>query len=239
MKPKVVLCFDDIGISNYSTAFPLLKAWGFPASCAVISDAIGQTAWNGYDRMNATQMLEMKRSGCDFINHTKSHQQNVLPTASEAACSTEITVCRDAIVSNGLGNGISEHIFAAPYGEYSTNYRNAAVAAGCLMFRGTVGDDPGLTPVIAESDVLYSPLVQVPTISIVAATNPSWVLGQIDSMIGKGGIAILLLHHIVTPASGGAEWTIANFTSLGDGLYTRRASIDVMNMSQLYLQTRL
>lgn len=237
-RPRLNLQFDDIGASVYAVAFPLMKARGIVGTCAVISDAIDQLAWNGYDRMTVAQMREMKAAGWDFIIHSKSHQIDVLPTATQADCLTEIATCRDAIISNGLGNGISEKIMAAPYGEYGTNYWAAALEAGCVQFRGLVGDG-GSTPCVAEGDVMYSPLVQTPGFTVDDGNAASLLTAQLDSLIGKGGSLTMIFHHIVTTPAANIEYSTANFTTFLDALVTRMDDIDVMNASDYYLQTQL
>lgn len=235
-KPLVCVQFDDNGLSVYENAFPLMRARGIPGSVAVISDSIGQSNWNGYDRMTASQMREMMREGWDFVNHTKSHQQNVLPTASQQDCEAEIVGCRDSLIANGLANGISEHLFCAPYGEYGTNYRAGAVASGCLAFRGTVGDATANTPRVAESDCLYDPLVQIPTTYVTRTQTPASILDDVDSLIDKGGLHIPLFHHTPEVASVDIEYQLSNFETYLDGLVARRNSLDFGNFSDAYLR---
>lgn len=238
-RPRLNLQFDDIGASVYAIAFPLMKARGIVGTCAVISDAIGQAAWNGYGRMSAAQMREMKAAGWDFINHSKSHQLNVLPTATQADCLTEIATCRDAIISNGLGNGTSEHIMAAPYGETGVNYHAAAVEAGCIVFRGLVGDG-AFVPRTAEGPAMYSPLVQVPTYTVQRLDDPTTaLLAQVDSLISKGGFTNFLFHHIVTTPAANIEYSTANFTTFLDGLVTRMKDIDILCCCGVYHRSRL
>lgn len=239
-KTKICVQFDDIGISVYNIAFPLMRERNIVGSCAVIGDAIGQSAFAGYDRMSAAQMREMKAAGWDFVNHTKTHGVSpFLTAASQATCLAEITGGRDAIIANGLGNGISEHLFCAPYGEFSTNYWAAAAEAGVKLFRGTVGDNTGNTPRIAESDVIYSPTVQVPTLYVTRTQTPATLLDDVDSCIGKGGYLIPLFHHILTTPGTDIEYSTANLTTFLDGLVSRAANLEFVNMSQLYEATRL
>lgn len=238
-KPIVCIQFDDNIRDVYQNAFPLMRERGIPGSVAVISDSVGLNNWNGYDRMTVDQMLELKAAGWDFINHTKSHQQGVLPTATQNDCQAEIQGCIDFLRINKLGNGISELIFAAPYGEYGTNYRAAAVACGCVMFRGTVGDATGNNPRIAEADVMYDPLVQVPTMYVTNAQTPASLLDDIDLLIGGGGYHIPLFHATPTSGSADIQYIVSNFTTYLDGLVARQANLIFANSSQTYELTRL
>lgn len=232
-KVKICIQFDDIIESVITNAYPLMLARGIPGSCAVISDGIGLDAYAGFNRLTVAEMLTMKANGWDFVNHTKSHQTGVLPTATQAACATEIETCRDAIISNGIGNGISEHCFCSPYGEYGTNYWAAAAAAGCKLFRGTVGD-AGNIPRVADADVMLSPLVQVGTHYVVRTSTAASLLADVDSAIGRGGYQIYLFHAIEDGVDTDIKYSIANFTTFLDGLVTRRANLEFVNMSQLY-----
>lgn len=238
-RAKICVAFDDIGISVYNTAFPIMQARGIPGSNSVISDAIGQSAYSGYDRCSAAQLREMNRAGWDCVNHTKSHQSGVLPTALQSACATEIETCRDAIISNGLGNGISEHIFCAPYGEFGTNYWAAADAAGVKMFRGTyMVNASNIVPV---GDTFLDMKRSVPCLSVLNTSSTSNILAAVDSVARSGGSLILLFHHVVTTPGTGIEYSTANFTTIMDGLVaaSRRNNFDLVNMTDMYLSSAL
>lgn len=238
-RAKICVAFDDIGISVYNTAFPIMRARGIPGSNSVISDAIGQSAWNGYDRCSVAQLLEMNRAGWDCISHTKSHQSGVLPTALQSACAVEIETPRDAIISNGLGNGISEYLLAAPYGEFGTNYWAAADAAGVKLFRGTyMVNASNIVPV---GDTFLGMTRSVPCLSVLNTSSTANVLAAVDSVARTGGSLILLFHHVVTTPGTSIEYSTANFTTVMDGLVdaSRRMNFDLVNMTQMYLQSRL
>ena len=238
-RTKICVAFDDIGISVYNTAFPLMRARNIPGSNSVISDAIGQSAYSGYDRCSAAQLREMNQAGWDCVNHTKSHQSGVLPTALQSACATEIETCRDAIISNNLGNGISEHIFAAPYGEFGTNYWAAADAAGVKLFRGTyMVNASNIVPV---GDTFLGMKRNVPCYSVLNTSSTANVLAAVDSAARMGSSLILLFHHVVTTPGTSIEYSTANFTTIMDGLVdaSRRGNYDLVNMTDLYLSSLL
>lgn len=238
-KAQICVAFDDIGISVYNTAFPLMKARNIPGSNSVISDAIGQSAYSGYDRCSAAQLIEMNRAGWDCVNHTKSHQSGVLPTALQSACATEIETCRDAIKSNGLDNGISENIFCAPYGEFGTNYWAAADAAGVKLFRGTYMVNASTISPVGDS---FPQMVRsVPCYSVLNTSTTNDVLAVVDSVSRTGGSLVLLFHHVVTTPGTSIEYSTANFTTVMDGLVagSRAGKFDLVNMTQMYQRSRI
>jgi len=235
-KLQLAIRFDDIGHSVYDTAFPLMAARGLVGYNAVIGDAIGQN-WGGWDRITAAQLREMRAAGWCNTNHTKTHQLGVLPTDTQANCLTEIQGGIDAIQAAGAGDGISEYMLVAPYGEWGANYWAAADQAGVKMFLGSVGDagsGAGNT-CVAIGDVIYSPCRQFSSLYIVNTTTPAWVLQCVDNAILRGGILNLTFHHIETPASQTIQYTPTDFTTIMDGLYTRRAGFDSVNLTQLWL----
>lgn len=239
-KLQLVIRFDDIGHSVYDAAYPIMKARGLVGTNAVISDAIGQSAWNGWDRCSAAQLREMNANGWDCALHTKSHQLGVLPTDTQANCFTEIDTCRTALRTNGLGNGVSENILFSPYGEYGANYYAAADQAGLFMFCGTVGDagsSIGNTSV-AIGDVIYSPVRQFPSLYIINTTTTAYVLACLDLAIARGGVLVMTYHHVETPASQAIQRAVSDFTADMDGVAARAAGFDSVTISTAYDRCR-
>lgn len=243
MKVLVAVRHDDIGDNNYSVAFPILAARGIKGSFAVISDAIG-TTFGGYNHMTAAQMREMKAAGHTFHNHTKSHQQNVLTTDTQANCYTEINTCRSALISNGLSDGISEDIFIPPYGEWGTNYDLAIQQANVKMTVGVIGSG-GFVPQNTANAIL-TPQNQVAGHYIVRTDATSVVTNIIDRAIaknvhGNGGYLILTYHHIVaSPAAVAIERSTANYTTEMDYLKTKMDAglVESVTLSELWERMR-
>lgn len=243
MKAKIAIRVDDGGISNYDTMRGILNARGLRGSFAIVSSFIGAVT-GGYDHMDATEMQTMKREGHTFHNHTKTHQQAVLIADTQANCYTEINDCRTALISNGLGDGISEDIFIPPYGEWGTNYQLAIAQANVKMTVGTIGTS-GLVPQ-ATSNAILDPQYQVPSCYIVRTTSTAYVNNVIQNAINKnaaknGVYLILTYHHVVTtPTAVDIERSTANFTTDMDNLAAAIAAgnAECVTLSELWEQFR-
>lgn len=77
----VILTFDDGYVDNYTTAFPLLKEYGFKAVIFLLSEA-KYNSWDvnnearpekRFDLMSDEQIKEMMDYGIEFGIHTKDH----------------------------------------------------------------------------------------------------------------------------------------------------------------------
>jgi len=71
----VVLTFDDGYEDNYTTAFPLLKKYGFRGNFYVIGKDVGETInRNGVAKyMSYAQLKEMHQQGMEIGSHSMSH----------------------------------------------------------------------------------------------------------------------------------------------------------------------
>lgn len=74
--PKtIMLTFDDGYDNNYSTAYPLLKKYGFAGNFYVVGKDIGETHHQDGIRsyMNFAQLKEMREHGMEIGSHSMSH----------------------------------------------------------------------------------------------------------------------------------------------------------------------
>lgn len=240
---SVVIRHDDGGISNYDTVRGILNARGLKGSFAVVSSFAGAVT-GGYDHMDYTEMRTMKSEGHTFHNHTKTHQQSVLITDTQANCYTEINDSRQALIDNGLADGISEDIFCPPYGEWGTNYQLAIAQANVKMTVGLVGAG-GLTPQ-ATSNAILDPTFLVPTCYTIRTTTTTAILNVLNSAIAKnigrhGAFLIFTYHHVVTsPAAVDIERSTANYTTDMDNIAAAVAAgnAESITLSELYLRMR-
>ena len=107
---SIVLTFDDGYRDNYTTVFPLLKQYNFPATIFVTTDLIGTP---GY--CSAEELQEMHTSGLVSIEpHTLTHPK--LAKLSRAEASREIRESRQ-VLQEVLGT--TPMLFAYPYGSFS------------------------------------------------------------------------------------------------------------------------
>lgn len=125
----VALTFDD-GFENFSTtALPLLREYGLPATVFVVSDHVGRTnEWGGradagipvLPLMTWDQVGQAADAGIEIGAHTRRHAD--LVALQPAAVGEEISGSVDTIARQV---GRRPTTFAYPYGRYS----DAVVAA--------------------------------------------------------------------------------------------------------------
>lgn len=147
---SVILTFDDGFKSNYTTAFPLLKRYGFSATVFLVTGAMGKKVnWKKVSEIPALPMMswdeadEMAEYGVDFQSHSVTHPFMTSLSANEAM--DELAGSREEIEGR-LGNKVD--FFCYPYGDMDEKVRIAVKEAGymaaCSSVYGKVqpGDDP-------------------------------------------------------------------------------------------------
>ncbi len=146
----VVLTFDDGYADTLTTAAPLIKRYGFAATCYVVSDAVGT-----YNRWDAGHLREKKRlmsreqldqwlaAGMEVGSHSLSHQR--LHELSQDQARHEIEESRTAL-ANMLGVPIRQ--FAYPFGHFNADIvelvRRAGYSSAVTVVPGVAraSDDP-------------------------------------------------------------------------------------------------
>ncbi len=134
---SVALTFDDGYRDNYTTVFPLLKQYDFPATIFVTTDLIGKDG--GY--CTAEELREMHDSGLISIEpHTLSHPKLARLSRIEAA--HEVRKSR-RVLQDMLGT--LPTLFAYPYGSFSEETVELVCETGFMgavtVKEGTVGPD--------------------------------------------------------------------------------------------------
>lgn len=231
-RSQICVMFDDQGTSVYNTAYPIMAARGIVGSNAVIGSYLsGSGTQGGYVRCTPTELRAMNDAGWDTCNHSWSHQQNVLTTASYSECLTEVVRCRDELMKYGLTRNNSHLLYSSPYGEWSTDYLAAARDAGCTLFR-TTKNDATVGTQGPQGDGLDTTMRPLQCVSISDTTNAATVATIIDRAIASGRHLILLFHHIVTSPGSSIEYSTTNFTSIMNHLWKRSAVCDTVNFSE-------
>ena len=106
----VVLTFDDGYADLYTTAFPILKRYGFRATSFVITGKVG---WPGY--LTWPQMLEMQASGLvQFESHTVDHVD--MSRVTPAKAQYELTASKMALEQH---LNVPVRYFCYPFGRYN------------------------------------------------------------------------------------------------------------------------
>lgn len=114
---KVAITFDDAYISIYTTAFPMLKARGWPFTIFVATDYVSDT--NPY-YLSWPQLQDMAENGASIQNHTLSHTHLLRQQEGEsiedwrARVRHEITGATKVLSDRGF----ETTSFAFTYGEY-------------------------------------------------------------------------------------------------------------------------
>ncbi len=126
----VVLTFDDGYRDNYKNAFPLLKAFEFPATIFCVADRIGEELY-----LKEVEIQEMFRAGIDFGSHTLSHPH--LSVLKKEDKRREIEQSRQGLEKR---IGASPHFFCYPYGEYDLESIRFVKESG---YAGACTNDPG------------------------------------------------------------------------------------------------
>jgi|GEM_PF-5024786 len=139
-KNPVVLTFDDGYVSNYTIAYPILKANKQKATVfAIANNTDKYTSF-----LTSKQLKEMDANNFRVENHTYNHDN--LASLSYAKQLASITKSKQ-ILEKILGR--KEVYIAYPFGSYNANTLKAAKAAGCKMGLTT---DNGVT---SRKDNLY------------------------------------------------------------------------------------
>jgi len=117
----VAFTFDDGYTDALATAAPLMKCYGFAATCYVVSDALG--SYNRWDAehvgerkplMARAQLEQWLAAGMEIGSHSCSHPR--LPQLPRAAMQEEIAESRAAL--RGM-LGVPIVHFAYPFGHFT------------------------------------------------------------------------------------------------------------------------
>ena len=202
----VAITIDDAYRSVYDVAFPLLRAYGFPFTVFVATDAVDRKL---SDYMNWEQMREMVAGGATFANHGSTHSSLIERLDAETDANWFARVRAD--INKGWLRLTEEldpvpGVFAYPYGEYDTDVADLLVELGYISFgqqSGAVGlySDPRALPRFpmaeAFADIdgfrtkvasLPMPVVKVePWDPVVSTSLPSIAvpLGETDARLGE------------------------------------------------------
>jgi peptidoglycan/xylan/chitin deacetylase (PgdA/CDA1 family) len=148
----VALTFDDGYLDNLTVALPILRQFGFTATCYVVSDCIG--TYNQWDAerlnvrkpvMSATQLQQWLDAGMEIGSHSRSHPR--LDELDAHSAHEEIAGSRTAL-GQLLGREIKH--FCYPYGRFIPEVASCVRQAG---YHSAVATWRGLA---CATDDLYS-----------------------------------------------------------------------------------
>jgi peptidoglycan/xylan/chitin deacetylase (PgdA/CDA1 family) len=115
----VSLSVDDAYLSVYETAYPMLKARGWPLTVFVSSRSVDlkQKPYMSWD-----QMREMSKYGVSFENHGHGHIHMIRKKSGESDQDWLLRVRKDIEIAQQRITreiGVAPTLFAYPYGEYN------------------------------------------------------------------------------------------------------------------------
>lgn len=111
----VAITIDDGWRALYDIGFPILKAFGYPATLFVYTDFIG-----GRKALTWAQVKELAEAGIDIQCHSKTHRDLTQRHAEEGLDAYFMTLVQELGVSKALIKkklGIDCRFFAYPYGK--------------------------------------------------------------------------------------------------------------------------
>jgi peptidoglycan/xylan/chitin deacetylase (PgdA/CDA1 family) len=158
----VLITFDDGYLDFLTTAWPLLKRYGFSATVFLVADQVGRSnSWDGgygedLPLLGWYDVRRLRDQGVEFGSHSATH-----PRLSGLAPADIVREAADsrAILSQELGTPITA--FAYPYGDEDPVVRYLIGACGYLF---------GLTCRMARAG-LWNPLLGLPRIEILGSDS--------------------------------------------------------------------
>lgn len=218
--PKALcsIWFDDGWASPYNQGYQYMKNKGFPGVNAFMTDYIGYVPYFYSLAMAKT----VQTSGWENTNHTMSHPDLASLTAAEIE--KEIKGGLDYLLNNGFG--AASFYFAPPYTSYNDTVLSIAKKY-CLVNR-RMEDIYNLNPLVDLNAIGYREV----TNEVTPQTVQQWV----NEAIAHGYWLVLLFHRLETPATESTQYTPPNFKLVMDNLYSQRANIDVVNVTQAILR---
>ena len=223
-QPKVIITLDDVVKSQIDKAYPIMAANGQAGVAFVPTNWVG----DGARRLTLADLQTLKNAGWDISNHTAAHKK--LTEVSQEEMEADIDGGYDWLVANGFGN--TAKFFAYPYNAF-----NDAVIAKLkqrhILARGASGASRYHFDIVNFEDLQY----QLNTFEVMNTVSVATAQTQIDKVIEKGGVLILLFHDIVDEnADASYKYLTADFQDISDYLKTKQdaGELEVITFSDYY-----
>jgi len=222
--PSIVFRFDDNYGGEYSTAWPIMNAYGFkPSFCVITNYVIDHESYP--TSISLEQYQEMYDAGAAIMPHTTDHTQlGTLGSIQENI--DKIQPAMEYLSDNGMPRAV--HHFGYPVGSFSEEYTiPACQQLGILTAQAGTGylHYPfwnSLYKTTANFLKLYSLPINN---SVSLDTAKSYV----DTCRSKGQSCIIILHNIVDTPSISTDWSTANFQALIDYIAASRVPIKTID----------
>lgn len=237
----VSIVMDGTYISQYTILKPLLDAYGFKTSLAIVNSFIGSSA----DYMTLAQVQQMYDEGHECIHHTYDGTKqngyiNATDWTSAAAISNDIRAQWEYFKDRGWTRGIGKVVnaFVNPFTASATAARHklmyaAMKAAGVECSRASTNLYTTQVPLGYKG---VTPFHLRGAIQITNTTTAADVQTIIDQAEANGEWAIITVHRAVASSPGSLEMTTANFATWLSYLKTRvnAGNIRVAPMGEVY-----
>ncbi len=112
---RVVLTFDDGGISQYTRGLPVVEDYGFPALTCVNPGRADDSDYLGED-----EMREMRDAGWEIGSHTVDHER--LTDLSDSEVRQQVADAKEWLLERGFERGAS--MFTYPWSSTSPRVRD-------------------------------------------------------------------------------------------------------------------
>lgn len=204
---NIIFQFDDARTNVYTTAFPIMKKYGFVGNIGVISSGVGESSY-----MTEIQLSTVYTHGWDLFNHTKSHKSLLTYSADELR--EELNTCRDWLNSKGYDR--ASRFIAFPQGEYDNNVLTVMQSEGYLLGR-TIFKGAEISPPIRP--------YELKTLEIHNTTEDITYKELIDKLTVTGGILIITLHQVMDTGTDDTIYPTAKFKALVDYVYNKDCNV--------------
>ncbi len=180
---SVVITFDDGWRSVYTTAYPILKKYGFPATIFIYTDFISP---GNRTALTWDMMKELSAGGIDIQVHSRTHEQD-MPRKREAETEqgyrkrldNELLVPKN-LAEQQVGKRIK--YIAYPYGQFNDDFiqlaRNAGYEGGLTVFGATVKDGEVVRK--RDNPVFVKPF-EVSRVQVLAGTSLRKFISKLKS----------------------------------------------------------
>ena len=214
VKPAILLRFDDGNLSDYTKAYPLIKAKQMVATSYIVSSLVG-----GGQKLTDQNLIELNANKWDIGNHTVNHP------LTEGAMTVqdfidEMEGCRAYLDNIGLTRA-SKHV-GATGSAYCDDWVTAAGAWGAKTL------SPGsAAPNIYSSEFPYHINANGQAVPTLVATK-----AYIDKAILNKWTPICYFHRIVDSGASGADWLLSDFSLLLD--YIESLGLQTLTIDEYY-----
>ncbi|MBW2075090.1 MAG: polysaccharide deacetylase family protein [Deltaproteobacteria bacterium] len=131
----IIITFDDGYRNFYTTAWPILKSYGFKPVVFLVTKYIGGVNLPEEPLLNLEEIRDLAGSGIEFGSHSHSHQD--LTRLPLSAVESDVRASK-AVLEGALGTEVGS--FSYPYGKENRQVRWAVREAGfqaaCVIHPG-------------------------------------------------------------------------------------------------------